>query len=78
VTDDFHSVTSGSSHSRGLKAVLAAVTAYTKAIVADTAYYSPVNVHDETGFLVDAASEIVGAFNNACDRMLGDQEIAAE
>jgi hypothetical protein len=33
-----------------LKGVLAAVTTYTKAIVADTAYYSPVNVHDETGY----------------------------
>ncbi len=61
-----------------LKAVLAAVTAYAKAIVADTAYYSSVNVHDETGCLVDAASEVVGALNDACDRMLADQEIAAE
>jgi hypothetical protein len=61
-----------------LKAVLAAVTTYTKAIVADTAYYSPVNVHDETGYLVDAASEVVGALNDACDRMLADQENAAE
>jgi hypothetical protein len=61
-----------------LKAVLAAVTTYAKAIIADTAYYSPVNVHDETGYLVDATSEIVGALNDACDRMLADQEIAAE
>jgi hypothetical protein len=61
-----------------LKAVLAAVTAYAKAIIADTVYYSPVNVGDETGLLQDAASDIVGALNNACDRMLADQEIAAE
>jgi hypothetical protein len=61
-----------------LKTVLAAVTAYAKAIVADTAHMAPTNVADETGYLVDAASEVVGALNNACDRMLADQEIAAE
>ncbi len=61
-----------------LKAVLAAVTTYAKAIVKDTAYMAPVNVHDETGLLADTASDIVGALNDACDRMLADQEIAAE
>ncbi len=61
-----------------LKTILAAVTTYAKAIVSDTAYLAPVNIHDETGFLVDAASEVTGALNNACDRMLADQEIAAE
>jgi hypothetical protein len=61
-----------------LKAVLAAVHVYAKAIVADTAYFAPTNVADETGYLVDAASEVVGALNNACNRMLEDQAIAAE
>jgi hypothetical protein len=61
-----------------LKTVLTAVTTYAKAIVADTAYFAPTNVADETGYLTDAASEVVGALNNACDRMLADQEIAAE
>jgi hypothetical protein len=61
-----------------LKTVLTAVTTYAKAIVADTAHFAPTNVPDETGYLTDAASEVVGALNNACDRMLADQEIAAE
>jgi hypothetical protein len=60
-----------------LKAVLAAVTAYTKAIVADTAYLAPIGyVHDETGYLADAASDIVGAFNSAVDKMLDDADEA--
>jgi hypothetical protein len=61
-----------------LKTVLTAVTTYAKAIVADTAHFAPTNILDGTGFLVDAASEVVGALNAACDRMLADQEIAAE
>jgi hypothetical protein len=61
-----------------LKTVLAAVHVYAKAIVADTAHFAPTNIADETGYLVDAASEVVGALNNAYDRMLADQEIAAE
>jgi hypothetical protein len=61
-----------------LKTILTAVTTYAKAIVADTAYLAPVNVNDETGLLADAASDITGALNDACDRMLADQEIAAE
>jgi hypothetical protein len=62
-----------------LKAVLAAVSIYAKAIVADTKEMAPIGyVADETGYLVDAASEIVGALNSACDKMLADQEMAAE
>jgi hypothetical protein len=60
-----------------LKAVLAAVTAYTKAIVADTAYLAPIGyVADETGYLVDAASEITSALNSAVDKMLDDADEA--
>jgi hypothetical protein len=61
-----------------LKTVLAAVQAYAKAIISDTAYYAPTNVADETGYLTDAASEVTGALYAACDRMLEDQAIAAE
>jgi hypothetical protein len=61
-----------------LKTVLAAVHVYAKAIVADTAQFAPTNVADETGYLTDAASEVVGALNNACDKLLEDQAIAAE
>jgi hypothetical protein len=61
-----------------LKAVLAAVVTYTKAIVSDTAYFAPTNVADETGYLVDAASEIIGALLNAVDKMIDDAALAAE
>jgi hypothetical protein len=56
-----------------LKAVLAAVTAYTKAIVSDTIYFSPTTIHDETGLLADAASDIAGALMNAVDKLIEDQ-----
>jgi hypothetical protein len=59
-----------------LKAVLAAVTAYTKAIVADTAHFAPYALNDGTGYLVDAASEITGALNSVVDKMLDDAEEA--
>ena len=50
---------------------------YVKAVVADTAYLAPVGyVHDETGYLVDAASEITGALNSAVDKMLDDADEA--
>jgi hypothetical protein len=61
-----------------LKTILAAVSVYAKAIVGDTAYFAPTNISDETGYLTDAASEVVGALNNACDKLLEDQAIAAE
>jgi hypothetical protein len=60
-----------------LDAVLAAVTIYAKAIVADTAEFAPAGyVADETGYLVDAASEITGALNSAVDKMLDDADEA--
>jgi hypothetical protein len=60
-----------------IDAVLAAVTTYVKAIVADTAHMAPIGyVHDETGYLVDAASEITGALNSAVDKMLDDADEA--
>jgi hypothetical protein len=52
-----------------LKAVLAAVHAYAQAVVTDTAYFFPINIHDETAGLADSATEIVGAFLNANDRL---------
>jgi hypothetical protein len=62
-----------------LEKVLAAVTVYTKAIVADTAYLAPIGyIADETGFLADAASDIVGALKNAVDKMIDDAAQAAE
>jgi hypothetical protein len=60
-----------------LDAVFAAITTYVKAIVADTAYLAPIGyVADETGYLVDAASEITGALNSAVDKMLDDADEA--
>jgi hypothetical protein len=60
-----------------LDAVLAAVTIYVKAVVADTKEMAPIGyVHDETGYLVDAASEITGALNSAVDKMLDDADEA--
>jgi len=62
-----------------LKTILTAVTTYAKAIVADTGYLAPCGyVADETGYLTDATSEVVGALHNACDKLLEDQAIAAE
>ncbi len=62
-----------------LRAIHAAVIAYTKAIVADSAEMAPIGyVKDETGFLQDAAAEIYDAFDNAIERMLEDQADAAE
>jgi hypothetical protein len=61
-----------------LKAILAAVYNYVKVIVQDTKDYTSVVIHDETAGLVDAASDINGAFMNACDRMLEAQALAAE
>jgi len=61
------------SRAKHLQAVLAAVSTYAKAVVTDTAYEINVNLFDETGFLDDAAAEVVGAMMNAQDRM---QEIS--
>ena len=62
-----------------LEKVLAAVSTYTKAIVTDTKEMAPIGyIADETGYLVDAASEITGALKNAVDKMLDDAALAAE
>jgi hypothetical protein len=61
-----------------LKAVLAAVAKYAKAIVKDTVDYSPIVIRDETSGLEDVAVEIVGAFVNANDRLQGLQAAADE
>ena len=61
-----------------LEYVLAAVHTYVRAIVADTARFSPVKIHDETGFLKDAAADITGALKNAVDAMISDAARAAE
>jgi hypothetical protein len=61
-----------------LRQVLGAVTNYVKIIVADAKWYSPVNIHDETGLLSDAASDICGGFENGIEQMLELQADAAE
>jgi len=62
-----------------LEKMLAAVTVYAKAIVADTARMAPIGyVADETGLLKDTASDIVSALKNAVDKMLDDAAEAAE
>jgi hypothetical protein len=58
-----------------LKAVLAAVTSYAKAIVKDTAHFSEIVILDETAGLVDTSAEIVGPLLNASDRL---QDLQAE
>lgn len=61
-----------------LRQVLGAVTNYVKAIIADAKWYSPVNIHDETDLLTDAAGDICGSINNAIEQMLELQIEAAE
>ncbi len=57
---------------RHLEKVLNAVTSYVKAVVGDTRYHAACTIHDETGFLAGAASDIVGALRNAGDRQAED------
>ena len=57
---------------RHLEKVLGAVTSYVKAVVGDTRYHAACTIEDETGFLVNAASDIVGALRNAGDRQAAD------
>jgi hypothetical protein len=52
-----------------LTAVFAAVTAYARAAVADTAEALPIILRDETPSLDGAADDVVDAFLNAQDRM---------
>jgi hypothetical protein len=55
-----------------LRKVLEAVTSYVKAVVGDTRYHAACTIHDETAFLADAASEIVGALRRAANRQAED------
>jgi hypothetical protein len=55
-----------------LRKVLEAVTSYVKAVVGDTRYHAACTIEDETGFLADAASNIVGALRNAGERQAED------
>jgi hypothetical protein len=55
-----------------LRKVLGAVTSYVKAVVGDTRYHAACTIHDETGFLANAASDIVGALRNAGERQAED------
>ena len=55
-----------------LRKVLGAVTSYVKAVVGDTRYHAACTIEDETGFLADAASDIVGALRNAGERQAED------
>ena len=55
-----------------LQKVLDAVTSYVKAVVGDTRYHAARTIEDETGFLVNAASDIVGALRQAADRQAED------
>jgi hypothetical protein len=55
-----------------LRKVLGAVTSYVKAVVGDTHYHAACTIHDETGFLVNAASDIVGALRQASNRQAED------
>ena len=57
---------------RHLEKVLGAVTSYVKAVVGDTRYHAACTIEDETGFLADAASDIVGALRNAGERQAAD------
>jgi hypothetical protein len=57
-----------------LQPVHAAVINYTKAIVTETIEMTPLGyIADETGYLVDAASEIYAALDRAVDKMIADQ-----
>ena len=38
----------------------------------DTRYHAACTIHDETGFLANAASDIVGALRNAGERQAED------
>jgi len=55
-----------------LQKVLEAVTSYIKAVVGDTRCHAACTIHDETGFLANAASDIVGALRQAANRQAED------
>jgi hypothetical protein len=54
------------------EAVLNVVTSYMRALVGDTRYHAACTIHDETGFLTNAASDIVGALRSAAERQAED------
>jgi hypothetical protein len=55
-----------------LRKVLDAVTSYVKAVVGDTRYHAACTIEDETGFLANAASDIVGALRQGATRQAED------
>jgi hypothetical protein len=55
-----------------LRKVLEAVTSYVKAVVGDTRCHAACTIHDETGFLANAASDIVGALRQGANRQAED------
>jgi hypothetical protein len=57
---------------RHLEKVLGAVTSYVKAVVGDTRYHAACTIEDETGLLMDATSDIVGALRQAANRQAED------
>jgi hypothetical protein len=60
-----------------LDMILRATLDYAKAIVEDTAHLAPIGyIADETGFLEDSVSTIYGAFDEAVERLIEDQETA--
>jgi hypothetical protein len=56
-----------------LEAVLKAVVSYVKAVVGDTAYNANTTIPDETGFLEDAATNIVASLRNKGDALAVDE-----
>jgi hypothetical protein len=55
-----------------LRKVLDAVTSYIRAVVGDTRYHAACSIDDETGFLANAATDIVGALRSAAERQAED------
>ncbi len=52
-----------------LQKVLDAVTSYVKAMVGDTCYCATCRIEDNTGYLVDATGDIVGALTKAAETL---------
>jgi hypothetical protein len=50
-----------------VKDVLAAVTVYVKAVIADTQDVAEGAIDDNSGYLIDAAGDIMGAFDRRID-----------
>jgi len=54
------------------EAVLNVVNSYMRALVGDTRYHAACSIDDETGFLANAASDIVGALRQGANRQAED------